>query len=156
SDERDDSLVDGSSSSSDSSGSDEESGNEDTSSLAEDFDPMRGDEGLTTNAIRNLKCSIAEEVRIIDLEFPKYPEIEGKYNFYGFGWMSEEPGYYYPTLVREFYANYIAIFEGLCKNGHKSRDEDRAVLAEDRAVLVASLMYGFPLNMGVIIVEEIN
>ncbi|MCE3051131.1 ADP-ribosylation factor GTPase-activating protein agd4 [Datura stramonium] len=56
---------------------------------------------------------------IIDLELPEYLEIKGKYKFYGLGWMSKAPGYYYPTMVREFYANYIATLEDLCKKGLK-------------------------------------
>ncbi|MCE3215656.1 hypothetical protein HAX54_003128 [Datura stramonium] len=67
----------------------------------------------------HLKRRIALEVRIIDSKLPKYSEIEGKYKFYGLGWMSEAPGYYYPTMVREFYVNYIATLEGLCKKGQK-------------------------------------
>ncbi|MCD7459801.1 hypothetical protein HAX54_041999 [Datura stramonium] len=45
--------------------------------------------------------------------------MEEKYKFYGLGWMSEALGYYYPAMVREFYMNYIAILEGLCKKGWK-------------------------------------
>ncbi|MCD9558668.1 hypothetical protein HAX54_016198, partial [Datura stramonium] len=79
--------------------SDEGSSNEATSSLEEYTKPIRADiingkmpgfrdsmrwklkgakkhfqEGLTTR--RHIKCSIAEEVRIIDSELPKYPDIE--------------------------------------------------------------------------------
>ncbi|MCE2055075.1 hypothetical protein HAX54_041893 [Datura stramonium] len=108
--------------------------------------------------------------------------------------MSEAPGHYYPTIVCEFYANYIAVLEGLCKKRQKPLEvltdgqplwlvntKDSEVhtnicskvlvgsgltstipnrgdntLDEDRAVLVASLMSGFPLYMGVIITEEMN
>ncbi|MCD7451261.1 hypothetical protein HAX54_010476, partial [Datura stramonium] len=75
--------------------------------------------GLTTTAREHLKRSIAEEVRIIDSELPEYPDIEAKYNFYGLGWMSEAPGNYYPTMVREFYVNYIVVLESLCKRRQK-------------------------------------
>ncbi|MCD7460845.1 hypothetical protein HAX54_044593 [Datura stramonium] len=114
-DEGDDSLVDGYSSSGNDSESNERSGIEATNSLTRDSEPMKGDvlKGLTTTARGHLKCSLVEEVRIIDSEFPEYPEVEAKYKFYGLGWMSEAPGYYYAIMVREFYLNYIATLEGM-------------------------------------------
>ncbi|MCD7462476.1 hypothetical protein HAX54_048615 [Datura stramonium] len=76
-------------------------------------------EGLITTARGHLKRSIVEEVRIIESELPKYLDIEAKYKLYGLGWMSEAICHYYPTMVCEFYANYIAILEGLRKKGQK-------------------------------------
>ncbi|MCE5166610.1 hypothetical protein HAX54_022579 [Datura stramonium] len=123
---------------------DEGSDNEASSIPVEDTEPRRGDiikgkmqgfrdslcwqvkgaekqfqEGLTTTARGHLKCSIAEEVRIIDSELLEYPYIEAKYKLYGLEWISEEPGHYYPTMVRKFYANYIVILEVLCRKGKK-------------------------------------
>ncbi|MCD7446129.1 hypothetical protein HAX54_041514 [Datura stramonium] len=54
----------------------EVNGNEDISSLAGEFEPLRENEGLTTTGKRHLKGIIAEEVRIIDSELSEYPEIE--------------------------------------------------------------------------------
>ncbi|MCE3051338.1 hypothetical protein HAX54_049535 [Datura stramonium] len=79
-------------------------------------------DGLTTTARGHLKHNIAEEVRIIDSELPKYPKIHGKYKFYSLAWISEAPEYYYPIMVREFYVNYIAIMEGLRKKEKKSTE----------------------------------
>ncbi|MCE2055321.1 hypothetical protein HAX54_042412 [Datura stramonium] len=146
-DENTDSEADGFGSSNDSPDSDEGSGNETTSSPAEDTEPIRRDiikgktprfrdnlrwqvktdekyfqEGLTTTTRGHLKRSIAEEVRIIDSELPECPNIEAKYKFYGLGWMSEALGHYYPTMVHEFYANYIAFQNGLCKKRQKSSE----------------------------------
>ncbi|MCD9642822.1 hypothetical protein HAX54_029842 [Datura stramonium] len=56
----------------------------------------------------------------------EYQEIEGKYKFYVLGWMSEAPGYYYPTMVREFYTNYIATLEEPYKNLHAHMDNIEA------------------------------
>ncbi|MCE3216533.1 hypothetical protein HAX54_006791 [Datura stramonium] len=111
----------------------------------------------------HLKRNITEEVRIIDSEFPEYLDIMGEYKFYDLGWMSEVPGNYYPTMVHEFYVNYLAVRQGLCKKGKilvgsglTSTIPNRGdnTLAEYREVLVASLVLGFPLNMGAIITDE--
>ncbi|MCD9644993.1 hypothetical protein HAX54_033621 [Datura stramonium] len=132
---------------------DGDSGNKATSSLTWDFEEMFS-------------------------RLPEYPEIEEKYKFYDLGWMTEALGYYYPTTTREFYANYIATMEVLCKKGQKPIEmliqlhilvrgemvdiseatiiRGDNTLAEERVVLRASLMYGFPLNMEAIIAEEIN
>ncbi|MCD7450016.1 hypothetical protein HAX54_002893 [Datura stramonium] len=116
SNEGNDSAADESSSSNDSPDLDKGSGNEATSNPQKDIEPIRGDiikgktpgfrdslcwqvkgaekhfqEGLTTIARVHLKRSVAEEVRIINSELPKYPNIEAKYKFYGLGWMSEAP-----------------------------------------------------------------
>ncbi|MCD7458838.1 hypothetical protein HAX54_039364, partial [Datura stramonium] len=104
---------DGCSSSSDNFDSDEESGNEATRNPVGDTEPIRGD------LIKGKMLGIAEEVTIINSEFPKCHNIKGNYKFYGLGWMSEATGHYYPTIVRELYANYIVILEGLCTKGNK-------------------------------------
>ncbi|MCD9560507.1 hypothetical protein HAX54_019202, partial [Datura stramonium] len=112
-DEGSDTSAGGSSSSSDSPNSDEGSGNEAISIPIEDTKPIRVD------IIKGKMPGIVEEVRIIDSELPEYLDIEAKYKFYGLGWMSEALGHYYPAMVCEFYASYIAILEGLCKKGQK-------------------------------------
>ncbi|MCE2054891.1 hypothetical protein HAX54_041595 [Datura stramonium] len=74
------------------------SGNEATSSPAGGFVPMRGDVlKAKTLGFRDILCW----------------QIEGKYKFYSLGWMSKAPRYYFPTMVREFYANYNATLEGV-------------------------------------------
>ncbi|MCD7457020.1 hypothetical protein HAX54_033915 [Datura stramonium] len=119
SNEGNDSSVGVSSSSSEIPNSNEGSGNEATSSPTEDTETIRGDiikckipglrdsmhlkmkgvekhfqEGLTTTSRGHLRCSIVEEVRIIDSALPDYPDIEAKYRFYGLGWMSKAPSHY--------------------------------------------------------------
>ncbi|MCE3051870.1 hypothetical protein HAX54_051088 [Datura stramonium] len=81
-DEGDDSSTDGSSSNGNYSNSDEGSGSEATSSPEGDSEPMRGDilKGKKPSFRDSLRW---QEVRIIDSELPEYPEIEGKYKFYG-------------------------------------------------------------------------
>ncbi|MCD9641972.1 hypothetical protein HAX54_028531, partial [Datura stramonium] len=73
--------------------------------------------GLNTTGRGYLKRSIAVEVRIIDSELSKYPDIERGYKLYGLGWMSEAPGSYYPYMVREFYMNYMATLDNMWKKG---------------------------------------
>lgn len=42
-------------------------------------------------------------------EFNEYPEFEQQFNKYEFAWMSKPLGSYQPNLVREFFANYLAL-----------------------------------------------
>ncbi|MCD7453262.1 hypothetical protein HAX54_020340 [Datura stramonium] len=146
-DEGDDSSANGCSLGGANSNSEEESGNEATSRAIGDSEPLRvhvlkdeisgfrgslrwqvkGDdrcfqEGLTTIVRGHLKWSIAEEVRIIDSKLFEYLDIERRYKFYGLGWMTESSGYYYPNMIHEFYANYVATLEGQCKKEQKPAD----------------------------------
>ncbi|MCD7464574.1 hypothetical protein HAX54_053011, partial [Datura stramonium] len=66
----------------------------------------KGKEGISTIGKEHLTRSIFEEMRIIDSELFEYTEIERGYKSYRLERMSEAPGYYYPNMVREFYANY--------------------------------------------------
>ncbi|MCD9642241.1 hypothetical protein HAX54_028932 [Datura stramonium] len=163
--EGNDSSTDGSSSSSDSLDLDEGSGNEATSSSVEDTEPISG------YIIKGKMLGIVGKVRIIGSELPEYSDIEAKYKFYGLGWMSEAPKWLvstglngWTTLVlantKERIVKSTLIFAAkfwwavvwlrLFPIGGDN------TLAEYRAVLAATLVLGFPLNMGAIIIEEIN
>ncbi|MCD9642362.1 hypothetical protein HAX54_029146 [Datura stramonium] len=85
-------------------------------------DESGNEEGLTAIVRGHLKRRIFKKVRIIDQESSEYPNIERWYHFYGLNWMSETPSSYYLNMVREFYANYVAILDSLCKNRQKAID----------------------------------
>ncbi|MCD9638060.1 hypothetical protein HAX54_021763, partial [Datura stramonium] len=57
----------------------------------------------------------ALKVKIVDLELPKYTNIERGYKHYGLKWMSNAPGTYFPNMVHEFYATYATTLDNMCK-----------------------------------------
>ncbi|MCD7466419.1 hypothetical protein HAX54_003116, partial [Datura stramonium] len=67
-----------------------ESGNEAISSLARETEPLRGD--------------------VIKAKTPELQEVCA-------GWMNVALGSYFPNLVREFYVNYSATRDNMCKKG---------------------------------------
>ncbi|MCD7450870.1 hypothetical protein HAX54_008844, partial [Datura stramonium] len=88
-------------------------------------------EGLTATVRGHLKRSIAEKVKIIDSAFSKYPNIERRYKFYGFGWMS---------LCKEAHVPLIAgidVETPVTKKYHleKSKDETRYDLKLHKPVI---------------------
>lgn len=46
-------------------------------------------------------------------------KIEWLFNAYELGYLSKLPNYYFPTIVYEFYANYLAILEKDCQKVKK-------------------------------------
>lgn len=61
-------------------------------------------EGLTLTTSGSQKRSITEEARVLASDLLKYHEIKWRFKEYKLEWMSEEPGIYYPAMVRELYA----------------------------------------------------
>ncbi|MCD9644066.1 hypothetical protein HAX54_032038, partial [Datura stramonium] len=137
-DERDDSSKSGFSLDGPGSNLKEDNGNKAISSLSREAEPLKGyvinaktprfwesgadrsKEGPTTIGQGHLKRSFSEEVRIIDSMISEFPKIGRGYQFYGLGWMSEAPGSYFPNMVREFYANYAATVDSMCKKAQKA------------------------------------
>ena len=63
------------------------------------------------------------EKRVIITELPGYPTIEKTFRDYGLGWTAKEGKLFYPTVVWEFYANYQARLESMCKSGETTADQ---------------------------------
>lgn len=49
--------------------------------------------------------------------------MEQKFHDYNLGWTTRGGNLFFPTLVREFYANYQARLENMCKEGQKLSDQ---------------------------------
>ncbi|MCE3216079.1 hypothetical protein HAX54_004742, partial [Datura stramonium] len=116
SEEGDESSENGSSFDGLGSDSNEESRNVATRSPIRETKPIMGNV-IKAKTPGHYKRSFAEEVRLIDSELSAYPDIERGNKFYGLGWMSEASGSYFPNMVHEFYANYGATLDNMCKEG---------------------------------------
>lgn len=53
------------------------------------------------------------------MDLSEYPDIKKQFNDYGLSYLSTPPSSYYPTIVVEFFANYLAILEKECPKGQK-------------------------------------
>ncbi|MCD7471993.1 hypothetical protein HAX54_012815 [Datura stramonium] len=124
---RNDSPVDRSSSSSDSSNSNEGSDNETTSSLAGDSEPIRGD------VIKGKTPGFRDNL---------HWQVKGADTYYQEGLTTTTRGYFKCNITEE-----VRIIDS---------EIPEYLDIEDRVVLVASLMFGFPLNIGALIVEEMH
>lgn len=84
-------------------------------------------DGLEPTANRPIKRPISEEYQIITSYLHEYLDLERGFNEYELGWMSIPPSLYYPNLVREFFAIYLALLEKdfpkvtemTCRTGHR-------------------------------------
>lgn len=79
-------------------------------------------EGLVATGKRSTKRPLYEKVKIIIYGLRKYPQIERTFKAHNLEWITKKGESYYPTLAREFYANYTATLENMCKKGKKSMD----------------------------------
>ncbi|PHT44898.1 hypothetical protein CQW23_14056 [Capsicum baccatum] len=72
---------------------------------------------------RNIKRPIIEEKKIITTELNRYSKVKRKFQDYDLGWTAKGESSFFPTLVKEFYVNYQARLENMCKEGEKSPDQ---------------------------------
>lgn len=93
-------------------------------------------DGLTATGRRSLKRHICEEIKIITSGLNRYPQLEQPFREYELAWTTKEGDTYCPTLVREFYANYAAILENMCKKGEKAADKPNMNQIPVRSVMV--------------------
>ncbi|KAF3664314.1 putative AP3-complex subunit beta-A-like [Capsicum annuum] len=68
---------------------------------------------------RAVKRIIFEKKRIITKGLSRYPEVEQKFHGYDLGCTTGGGNSFCPTLVREFYKNYRALLENMCREGEK-------------------------------------
>ncbi|PHT72054.1 hypothetical protein T459_22839 [Capsicum annuum] len=80
-------------------------------------------DGLFRTNRRAFKSPIFGENRIITKGLSRYPEVERKFHDYDLGWTTREGNSFFPTLVKEFYANYQVRLENMCKEREKSIDQ---------------------------------
>lgn len=80
-------------------------------------------DGLTITQRWSLKRPICEEIKIITFGLSKYPQLKKVFREYGLAWTTKEGDTYYPTLVRDFYANYQATLENMYLKGEKDADK---------------------------------
>lgn len=66
----------------------------------------------------------------------RYPKLENKFKEYGLGWTTKRGGLFYPTLVWEFYINYHAQLENMCKPCDKVADHPLLVRVWVRGVSI--------------------
>lgn len=66
---------------------------------------------------------MASVSRVIITGLPGYPVVEKKFRDYGLGWTTKGGKLFCPTLGWEFYMNYQARLEGMCKNGETTADQ---------------------------------
>lgn len=79
-------------------------------------------DGLIAIKRRSLKRHICEEMKIITCGLNKYPPIERAFKEYDLSWTTKGGDTFCPMLVREFYANYQATLDNMCKKGEKDTD----------------------------------
>lgn len=64
-----------------------------------------------------MKRSITEEYQIVTIDLHEYSNLEKRFNEYELACLGKPSGMYYPNLVYEFFANYLAILEKNCPKG---------------------------------------
>lgn len=62
--------------------------------------------------------------------------MEQKFHGYDLGWTTRGGNSFCPTLVREFYANYQAHLENMCREGEKAADQPLLDKVPVRGVIV--------------------
>ncbi|KAF3657465.1 hypothetical protein FXO37_14926 [Capsicum annuum] len=72
---------------------------------------------------RAVKRPIFEEKRIITKGLIRYPKVEQKFHGYDLGWTTRGGNSFLPALVRDFYANYQAHLENMCREGENAADQ---------------------------------
>ncbi|PHU04717.1 hypothetical protein BC332_25539 [Capsicum chinense] len=78
--------------------------------------------GMTRTKRRSIKRLVCKEMRIITTGLSRYPQMERVFKDYDLGWTTKRGESFFPILVREFYANYQATLENMCKKGQKATD----------------------------------
>lgn len=89
--------------------------------------------GLAPTDRLPIKKAISE-YQIITTKLHEYPELERRFNEYELAWMSKPLGSYQPTLVREFFANYLALLKKDCLAGASVADMNKLEIVPVRGV----------------------
>ncbi|PHT89784.1 hypothetical protein T459_04897 [Capsicum annuum] len=79
--------------------------------------------GLHRTNRRAVKRPIFEEKRIITKGLIRYSKVGQKFHGYDLGWTTRGGNSFLPALVRDFYANYQAHLENMCREGEKAADQ---------------------------------
>lgn len=82
-----------------------------------------------------IKRAIFEEYQIITA-LQEYPKLEQRFDEYEFAWMSKPLGSYQPNLVREFFANYLALLKKDCPKGSSVADKNKWEIVPVRGVIL--------------------
>lgn len=85
---------------------------------------------------RSFKRPISEEMKIITIGLNRYPQVEKAFKDYDLAWTTKRGESFCPTLVQEFYANYQATLENMCKKGEKAADMPNLNKISIRGVMV--------------------
>ncbi|PHU03334.1 hypothetical protein BC332_28585 [Capsicum chinense] len=93
-------------------------------------------DGLRRTNRRVVKRPIIEEKRIIIKGLSGYPEVEKKFYDYNLGWTTRGGNSFYPKLVRDFYENYQARLENICREGEKAAGQPLLDKVPIRGVMV--------------------
>lgn len=74
---------------------------------------------LQPTQIRNMKTSFTKEYQIIITDLPEYLNLERQFNKYELGCLTKHPGLYHPTIIWEYFSNYLGILEKDFPKGFK-------------------------------------
>lgn len=70
-----------------------------------------------------MKIPRAKDIYIAGLQRPDRMNVKRPIQEYGLGWTTERGGSFCPILVQEFYVNYQARLENICKLSEKVVDQ---------------------------------
>lgn len=86
-----------------------------------------------------IKREIFKEHQIITTTLHEYPELERRFQDYQLDWMSRPLGAHQLNLVREFFANYLALLKKAFPKGRSLADQNKLDIVLDATLILIFL-----------------